>query len=742
MRDDFLIRLRRRLRSAQHGPTDAGSAMIMALMLMLVFAVAGVTLATVIGVNARLSLQTSSRGTSVYIAEAGLETTLGMFRAATGSTSGVGDLKRLPCQVTGSADGSTDPDQQYVVTIRYGLEDPSAHATDAAWLDATNTAGVSAPANGFSEVDCVTSPSGASGPIKQPYYALVEAAAAHGEAGARTLLAVYSFNIDTSHSTAGQEGGLIQVYAYTGNPQLCLRAESATEGSLIKYSTNCDRSNEANSKLVGWTYEEDYKIRLASTIKADDPATTGIDESKGALCIAAPATIPEVTTVEPKTYYRWDYSFKSVSYTTDPGTRRERTTTWDSAAGSTDEVELVDGGTVPSIPNLIHHRYSTGGYGGSQYHDYYLIGTPTAGATTGPVSVTRHTGEISRTETYTAYNAQYWANMNGAPTVASNSGYPRLVKIDVMATTTTGGGYVEEGSYGSNKTAAAVLVNCNSPYKALNPDGSVLYSATLKDLQWGWQANNSWKSGNGWCLYSGRTSGNPQAGDLLRGVQNCAVSAQQPYAAFNPLTGVGAGAASGLVGYTAGGKKYSYLINFQEFGRCADVNGGGYTTKWMIVYPCKQDPSNQVPSDNQGWSMTEPVDPAYISSTRIYVRNSSNGVVYCLAEPGASNPAKSLGSPRVMLVEDTNGRCNQNAAQWTRYTWTGRYASSYIIVSKTGLCLTADPTTSDTTADFVWSTITVRGCNGQANQKWNAPPDLPLGGLGDYQEIPAGPVTP
>jgi len=728
MRDDLLIRLRRRLTAARRG--ERGSAMVMALILILVFAVASIVLATVVGVNARLTLQTSSRGISVYVAEAGLETTLGMFRAATTSDDTVhGVLKNLPCQVTGSADGSSDTDKQFEVTISYGMENPAAHATDADWLAATNTGGDNP--NGFTPVSCTPG----SGPSTQPYYALVEAKASQGEVGARTLLAVYSFNIDTSNAT-GKIGG--EIFIYT-DATLCLRADSATAGSLIHYSKNCDRTNASDSVLLGWTYDSDYKIRLASTIPADDPSTPA-NESLGGLCIAAPTVTPTVTTTTTVVEHRWDYDLPKIG---------SGSSAWPAITGSTSET-VAD----QALPNPLDTTYKQSN--GSTGHRYYYVmkgSSFTAGSATAPKSVTPKSGETSRTESYVQYKGTYAnssttttsSNTTGSNlTTTSTSYYLRYVTATVTKTVATGGDYVGQGSYGSNLTASAVLVDCGT-YNATDGSGNVTSSAGIGDLQWGWEAANSWKSANGWCLYSGHDGGTTtKAGDTLSAIQNCAISSQDAWAAYNPLTGVGAGNASGATAYSYGGRLYSYLVSFKEFGRCADVNGENYQSR-MIVYPCKQDPNNPTPERNQGWSFVEPTDPDYISTTNIFIRDSkTGGTEYCLVEPSGATGVYSsgVGSPRVELVKNTGSQCNQNAAKWTRYTWTGRYASSYIFVSYSGLCLTADSTTSDTTTSFPWSTITVQGCNGQSSQKWNAPPDLPLGGLGDYQEIPAGGDTP
>lgn len=737
MRDVFFIRFR----EAMSRRDDSGSAMIMVLMLMLIFAVAGATLAVVIGVNGRLTLQTAGRGTSVYIAEAGLETTLGTLRGATSTAVGVGygDLTHLPCQtgapyatVTGSIDGSNDVTKQFVVTVRYGLEDPSSHARDTAWLNAPQGS-VSAP-TGYGPLTCDQIIGGA-----QPYFALVEAAASQGEVGARTLLAVYHFNLDGTRAIIG--GGEIKPYTATS---YCLRAYSTTGtatkdttagasyngyasllGAKVYYTTHCDRTDPDASALLGWVYNDHHQIQLFSTIPSDD--------EYGGLCIAGPAITSTVTTSVPQTYYRIDYSFSrvTVNSTDKPdGTNRTSTTAGTYNAFTNTTGDQASAASL-SLASPISGTDST-----TRNYRYYLRSgtTPTLGAAGSPQPVAPKAGETSRTETYQTYTADYRIGGTSSrySAAVSAAGYPRFVTVNAISTVTTGGTPIYNAATGT--TPAAVLVDCATG-KVYDSSGNVTATAGPNDIIWGWNDSADWKSQSGNCLYAGNTTA-PAEGNVLSILTNCTGQAQNTWSAFQPEAKVGAGAA---------GAGTNQLVNFLEFGRCTDVTDQTITSpNNMIAYPCKQNADGSQINWNQKWSYKEPSAPDYTAKTRITVVNGgssgTNGATYCLVAPATAGGYVSFATGNAACGSGTGTTpatgTNPTPANaiWTRYTDTGRYGTSYIFVSSNGLCLATD----SSHVYNGWSKIVVQSCNGQANQKWNAPADLQDGGLGDYQEIPAG----
>ncbi len=103
-----------------------------------------------------------------------------------------------------------------------------------------------------------------------------------------------------------------------------------------------------------------------------------------------------------------------------------------------------------------------------------------------------------------------------------------------------------------------------------------------------------------------------------------------------------------------------------------------------------------------------------------------------MQNPNATVSLTITGTKRCLLTPESqtasplrpsfSTNCNQPLANWTRYRWTGHYKTSYVLVDKFDRCLTATPLGDHAPAS--WSTLTVQGCNGTVEQKWNAPKDL------------------
>jgi hypothetical protein len=194
---------------------------------------------------------------------------------------------------------------------------------------------------------------------------------------------------------------------------------------------------------------------------------------------------------------------------------------------------------------------------------------------------------------------------------------------------------------------------------------------------------------------------------------------------FTPSALVGAGAAS---------FNTHQLVNYKEFGRCADVTNEVITSAQMISYPCKQDPTGT--GTNLKWnhhwyyleplSFGPPLDPTKKNtiSTTIYVNTSNvNSPQYCLQTP-------TTGSAPFF---PTFAACNGSAAQqWKRTYDTGTYSTSYWMQDYLGRCLQTDTTQLFNGA---YSELDVASCNGKDEQKWNAPPVEAKADVGGYKEI-------
>ena len=204
---------------------------------------------------------------------------------------------------------------------------------------------------------------------------------------------------------------------------------------------------------------------------------------------------------------------------------------------------------------------------------------------------------------------------------------------------------------------------------------------------------------NGWCLrgQSDNVAGTPVV--LVHNSVDSTGSCNDGYTrrdTWRPEPKVGAGAA---------GAGTQQLVNYLEFGRCFDITSQNVDSAFMIAFPCKQAPN--------------PADIAFnqriiYNPTTQWLYTTKSGVNYCLTAstatpPYVTTPACSLSNP---------------LQRWTLIYDTGNYSDSYTIHDANGNCLGLGKPGSSSAPLNQWSTITSEPCNGQAEQKWNAPPNL------------------
>lgn len=190
-------------------------------------------------------------------------------------------------------------------------------------------------------------------------------------------------------------------------------------------------------------------------------------------------------------------------------------------------------------------------------------------------------------------------------------------------------------------------------------------------------------------------------------------------------------APSSLVGSGAAGYDTHQLVNYAEFGRCADVTNENINSSFMISYPCKQDPTGTGTylKWNHKWYYTEPSassngkaapQPIYVK----YLDNESDK--RCLTAPSASSATGDV----------TFQACNVLAPApnqlWTRWNDTKNNSSSYLMMDNLGRCLFTDPSDPFNT---YYSKVRVKACDGSLTQKWNAPPVFEDSTFGSYREI-------
>lgn len=237
---------------------------------------------------------------------------------------------------------------------------------------------------------------------------------------------------------------------------------------------------------------------------------------------------------------------------------------------------------------------------------------------------------------------------------------------------------------------------------------------------WNWVGSENWQGQNqniatgqsGICIGSGFSNGTNLVNQFVLARPGC-VGSQQPEAK------VGAGAS---------GKSTNQIVNYLEFGRCADVTSEQIGSSYMIVFPCKQDAGN---TNNFKWNhkffYDEPVAPATeVLKQDVFIRLNDSLAAsnkYCLQTPVSTSSSKYV----TFVVCDNSVR-----QDWDRVQDSGTYDTSYLFIDTHGRCLAADSTPP--LHSNRWSKMTVTACSGSLAQKWNAPPGTTDSAFGGYRE--------
>lgn len=217
---------------------------------------------------------------------------------------------------------------------------------------------------------------------------------------------------------------------------------------------------------------------------------------------------------------------------------------------------------------------------------------------------------------------------------------------------------------------------------------------------------------------------------------------------FDPDPSLGAGAAS---------KSTNQLVNYKEFGRCADVTYADINQSYMIVYPCKQDATGGSGFLwNHKWYYTEPAvyyDPHVDSRDGRTDDGGPNASEYTCTDSN-QNACVAANQQITMRVYDDSSKtycltvasttsksselvfrsCNGSASQkFTRYTGVSDSSKAWTIRDAYGRCVTADESIK---LDSSWSHMTVDTCNsGDLSQKWNAPALSSSSSFGGFREV-------
>lgn len=241
----------------------------------------------------------------------------------------------------------------------------------------------------------------------------------------------------------------------------------------------------------------------------------------------------------------------------------------------------------------------------------------------------------------------------------------------------------------------------DSTLRACNPDNSKAWG----NQKWSWDSPDSWVAQN--------SANNARTGRWLGLSSNKLIESTSGGKTFNPQPAVGAGAAS---------KATVQIVNYREFGRCMDVTDVDINKSFMIVYPCKQDPSGTGKDIlwNHKWSYSEPTAPA-----------TTTGVINITVNTGSETRCLTASTTTTDLTMKTC-KSTDNLQKFVRNTETGSSISSWTfqLNGDRTKCLSSVPE-----AGYAWSHIRLVACDGSTAQKWNAPAVTTGSTLGDYQEI-------
>lgn len=236
------------LRAALHrrhaGRREEGSALLLTVVFT-VFAGGIMLVLLAVLLSQMQAIQLAKKNTRTgYAAQAGIQATLSTLRSNTerkvvaGSAADYGDPSKLPQDFDGTVDNG---DLSYSVKVKYYAEDPTGRSDS--WLEA-NWLRFAAGAK----------------PAKQPRFARIVSTGTDEGSNAdaamnRTVTALYTFTT----TNVNIPGGLIRS---TDGTQ-CLKAASSSAGSVIEMKPLSACTDE---NLSLWSYDTDYRLKLASTI--------------------------------------------------------------------------------------------------------------------------------------------------------------------------------------------------------------------------------------------------------------------------------------------------------------------------------------------------------------------------------------------------------------------------------------------------------------------------------------------
>lgn len=221
------------------------------------------------------------------------------------------------------------------------------------------------------------------------------------------------------------------------------------------------------------------------------------------------------------------------------------------------------------------------------------------------------------------------------------------------------------------------------------------------------------------CLWAGTKAASLTGSWLQAGATGC-TSSNSEWGSYSPEPKVGAGAAS---------KATNQVVNYLEFGRCMDVTNGSAGYAYMIVYPCKQDPSGGTKLNwNHKWYYDEPTGVVGSSGVQPLYIKVNNSAQWCLQTAPAGSTTGYVTFTATCNATDPRQQFIRTAKV------AGDYAASYTFKDSTGRCLSLGPKQVPSSNGVKWSTIVAIACTGGSEQKWNAPAGVSDAAVSDTRE--------
>jgi hypothetical protein len=226
-------------------------------------------------------------------------------------------------------------------------------------------------------------------------------------------------------------------------------------------------------------------------------------------------------------------------------------------------------------------------------------------------------------------------------------------------------------------------------------------------------ANTDGSDLDGYCInVSAQASG--QAVTLA----GCAGGTSDTSQTWVPSLTAGDGAASQPIPNTS--PPQTQIVNYQQFATCIDVTNTDPSSSFLILYTCKQNPTQTSVRWNQRWAPSPSLGAAATAAPAtvlLKTADTDNNTTYCLQSP------LTAGGYVTVTTNCTAGASNQ-------FTWnqikdaSGNnlpYAKVYTIVDSSGLCLSSGPIGD---VYLAYYKVVVTTCDGGTEQKWNANPSV------------------